>query len=558
MTKKPSRIIIKRRYRNNKIEVIYRKTNPIANSNGKFPPLTSCIKVEEGIIIERDVPVNLRDGTIIYTDVYRPEGASNIPAIVAWSPYGKRSRYTGYDTLGVPPLTVSPMAKDEGPDPAFWCKYGYAVVNPDPRGVGNSQGNIVFLGTAEGKDCYDLIEWVAMQEWCSGKIGMSGNSWLAMIQWFTATEQPSHLTAIAPWEGATDLYRDILCRGGIPETGFTEGFYSFFYGPAYSEDIIAMIHKYPFMNSYWEDKIPYLNKINIPAYITAGWSHFHLRGSIEAFRKITSPNKWLRIHRDFEWPDYYTPNNLKDLRDFFDRYLKGIRNGWEMMAPVRLDVMDVDDSDYQVNRCEKEFPLERTQYRRLFLDAKTGHLSNYPVKKESYLSYESTKQAAKFTIEFKHNVELTGYMKLRLWVEADGADDMDIFVNVQKLSKKGDFLPTFVLGQSHPGASGLLRVSHREIDKERSTPAEPVLTHSAEQLLKPGEIVPIEIGIWPSSKYWYAGQKLSLAISGHYIRDSRWFEPFRWELCNRGNHVIHTGGKFDSYLLIPVIPPKPR
>lgn len=50
----------------------------------------------------------------------------------------------------------------------------------------------------EGRDCYDLIEWLAVQDWCTGKVAMSGTSYLAVAQWFAAAEQPPHLAAINP------------------------------------------------------------------------------------------------------------------------------------------------------------------------------------------------------------------------------------------------------------------------------------------------------------------------------------------------------------------------
>ena len=277
---------------------------------------------------------------------------------------------------------------------------------------------------------------------------------------------------------------------------------------------------------------------------------------IEAFRRITSPNVWLRAHREFEWPDAREPENIEDLRRFFDRYLKDIRNGWEMTPRVRLDVMDSGVFDYQIRRAEKEFPLARTQYKKLFFDASTGKLSYSQVKKEALISYEATKGQVVFTHKFTEDTELTGYMKLRLWVEANGADDMDIFVAIQKGDEKGEFLPTIVLGEPHPGCPGMLRVSHRELDEERSTPYQPIHTHRREQKLKPKEIVPVEIEIWPSSKMWHAGEHLRVVVSGHYVREEGWFEPFKWDIHNKGNHIIHTGGKYDSHLLVPVIPPK--
>jgi predicted acyl esterase len=147
-------------------------------------------------------------------------------------------------------------------------------------------------------------------------------------------------------------------------------------------------------------------------------------------------------------------------------------------------------------------------------------------------------------------------MKLRLWVEADGSDDMDLFVAIQKLDGKGNLLPTMVLGKPHPGASGLLRASHRELDESKSTPSEPCHPHTREQLLKPKEIVPVEIGIWPTSRIWHAGEQLRVVVSGHYVREPGWFEPFGWEVRNKGQHIIHAGGKYDSHLLVPRIPPK--
>ncbi len=90
--------------------------------------------------------------------------------------------------MGVPEGALSPGAKFEGPDPAYWCHHGYAVINPDSRGVGNSEGDIAFWGTGDGEDGYDLIEWVAAQEWCNGRVGMAGNSWLAIAQWYIAAE----------------------------------------------------------------------------------------------------------------------------------------------------------------------------------------------------------------------------------------------------------------------------------------------------------------------------------------------------------------------------------
>lgn len=179
------------------------------------------------IVLEKDVAVTMRDGVTIYVDVLRPEGTEKVPVIVAWSPYGKgqgtsRSAMGVFGLVGLDNGIVSGLEKFEGPDPADWCAHGYAICNPDARGVANSEGDSVVSDRQEGQDCHDLIEWLAVQEWCTGKGVMSGTSYLAVSQWFTAAERPPHLAAINPWEGVSDVYRDLLMRGGMPDTGFAK------------------------------------------------------------------------------------------------------------------------------------------------------------------------------------------------------------------------------------------------------------------------------------------------------------------------------------------------
>ncbi len=90
---------------------------------------------------------------------------------------------TSFTYLGVRHEHLSGLEKFEAPDPAEWCPRGYAVVNVDARGVFDSQGDIFILGTQEGRDGHDTIEWIADQSWCDGNVALVGNSWLAMTQW---------------------------------------------------------------------------------------------------------------------------------------------------------------------------------------------------------------------------------------------------------------------------------------------------------------------------------------------------------------------------------------
>jgi len=522
------------------------------------PLNTHTYEAEDGIICMQDVPVKMRDGVTIYVDIYKPREEGRYPLIISWSFYGKRpfEGQSEWQIMGVPPHTVSDMSKFESPDPGYWCRHGYAVANVDPRGIGHSEGDFVQFGTQEGKDGYDFIEWAATQDWCNGRCGMSGNSCVAMTQWRIAAQQPPHLACFAPWEGTSDLYRESLYEGGIPATTFVGMVNKEAVGPNYIDNTALNAEKYPFVNcDYWADKEPDWKKITQPVYITACWNHFHLRGSINGFRKVKSKKKWLRAHRDFEWPDAYNNENLQDLEKFFARYLKLERNGWELTPRVRIEVQDVGEHLFMKNRPEENFPIKRTEYKKLYLDASDMSMKAEPVVKEAMAAYESNTEEVTFDYKFEEDTELTGYMKLRLYVAAEEYDDMDLFVNVQKLNTKGEWAPITIFGEPHPGVWGKLRVSRRKLDEKLSTDYNPVQAHIVSEKLKPGEIVPADIEINPTSWFWHKGQSIRVQVSGRYIRED-WFEPLMWDTDNKGRHLIYTGGKHESFLQIPVVKPK--
>jgi predicted acyl esterase len=458
--------------------------------------------------------------------------------------------------MGVPPQTVSNMSKFESPDPGYWCRRGYAVANVDPRGIGHSEGDFIQFGTQDAQDGYDFIEWAAEQPWCNGRIGMAGNSCVAMTQLRIASQCPPHLVCIAPWEATTDMYRESLCEGGIPARSFVRMVMAEAVGPNYIDDTPDNLTLYPYINcTYWKDKDPIWENIKIPVYLTACWNHFHLRGSFNAFRRIKSKKKWIRAHRNFEWPDAYANENLQDLERFFDRYLKLERNGWELTPRVRIEVQDVYEFNYMTNRAEDSFPLKRTKYEKLYLNAANMTMQNTPVENEASVSYDSKTGEVTFDYRFEEDTEITGYMKLRLYVAAESYNDMDLFINVQKLSTTKEFLPITLFGEPHPGVWGKMRVSRRKLDEKLSTDYNPVQAHTCDEKLEPGQIVPVDIEIVPTSRFWHKGQYIRVQISGRYIRED-WFEPLIWDTDNHGNHLIYTGGQYESFLQIPVIPPK--
>lgn len=558
--------------------------------------------LECDIIMERDVPVVLRDGVTIYTDIFRPNDNEKHPAIMAMSPYGKEIGSQWLDDTpnhaGIPMEDTSGLQKFEGPDPSYWCNHGYAIINPDVRGAYKSEGVILFFGSDYGRDGEDIIEWAATRDWCNGKLGMSGNSWLAISQWFTAAQQPEHLAAIAPWEGLNDCYREIATRGGVMMPEFVKMLSDSFASTEDGgiEDVISVMNQQPTMNDYWRDKEADLEKITVPAYVVASYTNpIHTYGSLEGYRRISSIDKWLRIHNTGEWDDYYNKEHTEELRQFFDHYLKGEANDWEKTPKVRVSVLNPGGKDI-VDRVEEDFPIPRTQYKKLYLNAADNSMSELQNKSESQIIYNSDKKksSAVFSMKMSENTEITGYMKLRLWVEAPDNDDMDLFVNVEKRRPSG--LPyRFSIG---PGmdiaAKGYMRVSLRELDARLSTEENPRQSMEQIQRLKKGEIVPIDILIWPMGLLFKKDDILRVTVSA-YKTQKMWTGPFKLKMAkinlpkegytympdekpemytiggsemfagsnvetadmphdvNKGRHVIHTGGRYDSFLYVPFV-----
>ena len=527
------------------------------------------------IVFEKDVAVTLRDGATIYVDVLRPAGAADIPVIVAWSPYGKSAgispaRAALFGMLGIDSGLKSGLEKFEGPDPAYWCEHGYAVCNPDPRGIGRSEGDSAMFGTQEGRDCHDLIEWLALQNWCNGKVAMSGTSYLAISQWFTAAEQPSHLAAINPWEGLSDVYRDLMMRGGIPDLGFAERLNINYAGQNQREDAVVEAQRYPLVNELWEDKIARFDRITVPAYVVASYSNtLHTLGTFRAWRRMASQDKWLRIHNTQEWPDYYDPANVEDLRRFFDHYLKGENSGWERTPRVRYAVLDLQGGD-QINSPAVEFPPEGVANTKFYLDGKMRTLTPDVTEEAATASYETRLPPGQVSFIHRFDTEtmMVGYPKATLWVEAKDADDLDLFVFLQKLDAHGNHLQQFNVpangamiqdvterGASvlrYKGSNGRLRASARHLDEALSTGTVPAHSFDRVDKLSPGEIVEVDIDLLPIGLVFYPGEQLRLVVSGQNAigpimpGTPDYTSPFQ------GRCVIHTGGSHASYLQLQI------
>lgn len=162
----------------------------------------ASISSSNGVVFEENVPVPVRDGTILRANVFRPAAAGRYPAIVERTPYGKAGA-----------LSTAPR----------FAQAGYAYVSQDIRGRFASDGDWMPFSapaTQDADDGYDTIEWTAAQPWCDGKVGSSGLSYGAWAAWMLARRRPPHLRAMAArsipaeltdidWPGAFRLGRRV-------------------------------------------------------------------------------------------------------------------------------------------------------------------------------------------------------------------------------------------------------------------------------------------------------------------------------------------------------------
>ena len=131
------------------------------------------------VVLEKNVPVPMRDGIVLRADILRPAANEKFPVLVYRTPYGKDAAQREYMTFK--------HAADRG----------YAVVVQDVRGRFQSEGEFRPYEN-EGPDGYDTIEWAARQSWSNGSVGTFGLSYPGAVQWLAAIQNPPHLKAMVP------------------------------------------------------------------------------------------------------------------------------------------------------------------------------------------------------------------------------------------------------------------------------------------------------------------------------------------------------------------------
>ena len=575
-----------------------------------------------GIRRFRDVKIPLRNGSFVYADVFRPDGDAPVPVVMNCGVYGRafvhhsicseadaehheqmEDRYFSGNPDGFE------YENHESINATEWIPRGYALVRVDGPGAGKSPGTLGIWGIDEAEAFHDAIEWAGEQPWSNGNVGLWGMSYYAMNQHAVASLDPPHLKAMIAIGTDADLYEEVMYTGGI----LNEEFFRFWYpggvlpaicGEVDAKDFMAIAKANPFKDSDPSAIFgprsevlmsPDLSGVTVPLWAVAATSHpshFHQLGSSETYLSTPTTNKKL----DF-WENWflksYSAEAVEDHVAFFDHWLKGVDNGVMDRPPVRLEIRTGRGASYLQE--EHEWPVARTEYRRMYLDASPAEwngelradhvlrLTDKVPDDERSVSYSAevdlsaprvpgpglptapcTPGATFLSEPLEEDTVLAGYSKLVVWV-ASTSEDMDLFVSLRVLDEQNrevDYCgPALIPGIStdfYPLAKGWLKVSHRALDAERSTEFRPKHTHlrADHAPLRDGEIVPVEVEIVPNTGLIRKGHRLRVDVQpytgvGHGNRHA-----YDGSYHDGARNTIYTGPEHPSYVQLPVLPPR--
>ncbi len=296
-----------------------------------------------------DVRIPVRDGLELSANLWLPVPLASgtqerFPVILEMIPYGKDSWRRNAD-----------VARGE-----WLAARGFALCRLDVRGTGSSPGIAMDEYTeAETRDGYDAVEWLAAQPWCNGNVGMWGISYGGFTAIQVAKLRPPHLRAILPMYATDDRYRDdVHVRGGCV-TASEKSQYAVsqlgmnampplpaFRGAGWRDEWRARLEQTPPWlfawireqtdGPYWRrgSLAPDYEALECAVFQVAGWSDSYVDPAFRIQERCTNATRrtlvgnWVHSFPDDAYPG---PNLdwLHEMVRFFDRYLKGVANGWE-------------------------------------------------------------------------------------------------------------------------------------------------------------------------------------------------------------------------------------
>ena len=363
---------------------------------------------------------------------------------------------------------------------------------------------------------------------------VSGEKFPALLSWspYTRQLQPTMvpigqneagLTEFwvpRPYDAMTDLYRDAYYHGGIYSAWARFWFTSLMFLNHTSgrvEDLSGFNYHFnrvlsgkdPLDCEYFQERSSWSNlgKIEVPTYLGCDWNFYglHLRGAFEGWDLIPqSTPKRMLIGPEPQPRRPFGVYHFEALR-WYDQYLKGLDSGVNDGPPINIFIQGENTW-----RAEKEWPLERTVWKELFLDGEklTENVSSSAERSYKFLPGTPESKLGEPKLVFRTEptekpFEITGPLVLKLFAISD-QDDTDWFVFIK------DEFPD---GFEKILTRGFLKASHRALDFEKSKSWRPWHPHNKMELIEPGEVYEYEIEIVPTCNLFLEGHSLKLEIS---------------------------------------------
>lgn len=548
--------------------------------------------------VRNDLVCETRDGIELAADVYLPDEEGEYPALLAYSPYGKNLQ----DAVRFLPKQSREKSTMwdgtiEAGDIEYITDNGYAHVIADVRGTGDSGGQTVGFFDKAGQDGYDLVEWIAERPWCDGQVGGVGRSWFGTNQLLLAAADPPSLVGVFPSGVFTDLYREFAYHGGVLNM-FLYGLWDGRHGDSGIVDndwvsrerhvdeavferqleealedpdvrqypnLYQLLH-YPEKNplfvdlvlndtdtEFYAERSPHerLGDVECPIYLSGAWGGTHTQPVYTADERLDSDRERILMTppRLLERPYH---EYKEEMLRWYDTLMKGEETGLADEPPVKMYVRGADRW-----RFEERLVPERTEYNEFYL-RNHGRLlpSSETLETLSPRTFSQDppnvsdelgrlRYATEPLLEAR---EFTGPASLTLYASIDATDTTWI-AYLSEVSASGD---RTVLSR------GYLRASHREIDEDRSTPAQPFHPHVDPEPVTPGEIYEYRIGFPPIAALLEKGHRLELELRSMEIPFSETSDlppgSHHFPQATSVSHRIYADSEHPSRLLVPEIP----
>ncbi len=543
----------------------------LADSHNPPPGYTAPI-VCDAIAEQRDVMVPMRDGKSLCADIYRPDMPGKFPALLAIAPHNKEYQTPEFAKAAQwaqPAWSRMWFGGAEGGDSDYLVRRGYVHVCANVRGTGKSDG-----GGSPDWDLYDLIEWIAVQPWCDGNVGMIGISAFGGSQFQAAAQQPPHLKAIFPYDpmgcygqwGFRDFYPGGLVHtmvflldsgavyhvnrgqpGALPpeqDAKWREAVSNpdFMMYPNIFNVLVEKGQTMPLvydtlLNPYDADDIvekteELFKKIKIPFYTGTGWYAYsyklHLQGSQQWFQNVNGVPKKLLFtgpaHLERPFHSFHD-----EILRWYDHWLKGKPTGVTEEPPVKIWVMGENKWRYA-----DDWPLPETQWTKLYLtswnrlrpEAVAPGARNGRLEPDTFVQMPPTQTndvacLRYMTDPLPEDVLIIGPSALYLHAAID-QDDTNWIVILK------DVGPDVSVRTARPGevdvpkdlperelTRGWLKASHRAVDPKRSQPWRPwhPLTRAAQKKIAPGEVNEYAIEILSTANLLKKGHRICIDIT---------------------------------------------